>query len=298
MSVEGEGTTPGTATAPTGQVTATPAPGPTSDVTPPASQGKQGQTATTGKPAQTTGTDSTKVDEPTFFDPKSVKPELVPAYKDMQRAFQKKMEAISKDRQKIDAFNAFERDPVGSLQSMAQRMGFSLSRADAQAMAQQGQQHQDQNWEPKTWQEVVEKIGNAATQQARENVLRELSPYLGQIQEMRKVNVEKILDDAAPDWRQYEDDMKGNLSKHPSLVNDPVMLYRMSVPPEVLEGRAAQSVLKRMEDKVKGSQTAGTSTTTKTQVPDFGDKALSFNEAVKAAKASLASRGIHPPRNE
>ena len=56
-------------------------------------------------------------DEPTFFDPNSIPEELKPAYKQMQAAFTKKMQGISGDKQKIEAYNAFMSDPIGQMQS-------------------------------------------------------------------------------------------------------------------------------------------------------------------------------------
>lgn len=274
------GTTAGTATA-EGQAAKAPEATGTTTTAPKSGEGKPGKVAE-GKSKETAPQEST---EDTFFDPKTLAPDLMPAYKNMQKAFSKKMEAISKDRSKIDAYDAFSRDPVGEIQKMASRLGYKLSRADI-AEAQQ----QTQNWEPQTWNEVIDKIKSVTTQQ----VLNDLSPILSQVQEMRKSNIEKLLDDNCPDWRQYEDDMKANIQAHPSLVNDPVKLYRLSVPPEILESRAVQAALKKLEKKVQGANVSGVSTTTKHQSEGFG-KVSTFQDAVEAAKRKLAEQGLHPP---
>ncbi len=284
------GATTGTGTA-AGTTGAAPQGTGTSAPAPKVGDGQPGQVSgagTTGK--QDPGT--TQPAEETFFDPKSVPPELMPAYKEMQKAFSKKTEFISKAKQKIEAYDAFSRDPVGQIQQMAQRLGYKLTRAEAAAVKENAEATPGNEWEPKNWNEVTEKIGQAV----QSKLLEQLSPVISQVQEMRKSNIEKLLDDSAPDWRQYEDDMKANLQSHPSLVNDPVKLYRLSVPQEVLESRATQAALKKLESKVKGAQVGGTSTTTKHQAAGFGEKPLSFNEAVQAAKASLAEQGIYPPK--
>ena len=260
---------------------------------PEAAAGKPGEgkaAGTTGKEAAGTPTPS---EEQTFFDPKTLPPELIPAYKDMQRAFGKKMEALSKDRTKIEAYDAFSRDPAGNLQRMAAQMGFKLTRVDAEAaVAAGGGGPAAGEWEPKTWGEVIEKISQAA----QSGLMRNLSPIIKQVAELQKNTLEKILDDNCPDWRQYEDEMTKNVQNHPSMVDDPVSLYRLSVPPEVLESRAMQAALKKLESKVKGqSGGGGPSTTTKHQPATLGEKPLSFNEAVEAAKAILAERGITRP---
>lgn len=89
--------------------------------------------------------------------------------------------------------------------------------------------------------------------------------------------------------------MMDNLRRHPTLVNDPIQLYRLSVPTEVLESRAMQKALKRMEDKVKGTQVSGGSTTTRKAPAGVPDKAVSFDEAVKYAEQKLAEEGIQKP---
>lgn len=284
------GTTSGTGPA-AGTTGAAPQGTGTSAPAPKTGEGQPGQAQTAGTTGkQDAGTAQTA--EETFFDPKSVPPELMPAYKEMQKAFSKKTELLSKNRQKIEAYDAFSKDPVGQIQQMAQRLGYRLTRAEAAAAAAEASGTAPQGeWEPKTWNEVTDRIGQAV----QSKLLEQLAPVITQVQEMRKSNIEKMLDDSAPDWRQYEDEMRSNLQAHPSLVNDPVKLYRLSVPPEVFESRAAQAALKKLESKVKGAQVGGTSTTTKHQAAGIGDKPLTFNEAVAAAKAALAEQGIHPP---
>jgi hypothetical protein len=272
------GTTPGTETTTGTAATETQGTGKT-EAAPKVGDGKPGA----GKTVETTGKESTgtqKEAEESFFDPKSLSPELIPAYKEMQRAFSKKTEAISKDRSKIEAYDAFSKDPLGQIQTMASRMGYQLTRAEAAKVASEGKTGSG-DWEPTTWGEVIDKI----TSKTQERLIQQLGPIISEVQTLRKGNIEKLLDDNCPDWRQYEDDMKSNIQAHPSLVNDPVMLYRLSVPPEVLETRATQAAIKKLEDKVKGKhQDLGT-----------GDKAMSFNEAVDYAKKKLASEGLHPP---
>src|SRR5574340_1187189 len=65
--------------------------------------------------------------EPTFFDPSAIAEELKPAYKQMQAAFTKKMQALSGERQKIEAYNQFMADPIGQMQQVAKQYGYSLT---------------------------------------------------------------------------------------------------------------------------------------------------------------------------
>jgi len=244
----------------------------------------EGQPAGTGQTTAPSGTGQTQTED-SFFDPKDLSPELMPAYKQMQRAFGKKMEEIKAHRQKIDAYDAFSKDPVTQLQQMASQMGYRLTRAEAQAVADQ-QGGENTPWEPQTWEEVMAR--------AKQEVLKELSPVFSELQTVKKQNIEKMLDDSCPDWRQYEDEMTALLQEHPTLAKDPAKLYALAVPHEILETRATQAALKKLQQKVDSSKVGSTSTT-KTQAPAEPDKPLSFNDAVNFARARLAEQGLKAP---
>ena len=251
----------------------------------------EGQAAAAGTGTTEGGTQQTATES--FFNPQTeletadleairADPNLAAAYKQMQRAFGSKMEGIKGSQTKIDAFDAMNADPIASLQSYAKQYGYNLTRADAAAAVQDATQT-----EPGSWDEVNNRAVDA--------VLEKLQPIIAGLQtqntELRKTNMERVLDDSAPDWRQYEDKMTANLREHPTLANDPSALYRMSVPPEVLESRATQAALKKLQDKTAGSQTSGVSTTRAT---DTGEPSgpVTFNQAVEIAKKKMAEEGI------
>ena len=252
--------------------------------------GTESQGAQAGQPDGNGTTAKGTQEDHTFFDPASLDPALMPAYKNMQAAFTRRMQDAAKHKHKIEAYDSFEKDPVGTMQTIAQRMGYSLTRAQA-AQQLREQQQGDESWQPQSWEEVLTR----AKDMARQEFMQEMSPVVNEVKNLRKSNLESFLDSNAPDWREHEDAMMENLKAHPTLVKDPVKLYRLSVPPEVLEGRAMQKALKKMEEKAKGTQVGGASTTTKKAPHGLPDKALSFDEAVKFAKAKLAEEGLHEP---
>lgn len=262
----------------------------------PADSVLEGKTTSTPEPTGKTEGGTKEGTEQSFFDPRSLDPQLMPAYKEMQKAFSKKTQEISKDRQKIEAYDAFSKDPMGQLQSMASRMGMKLEPA---AQNQGGQQVPGldipPDWSPNSWGEVFSKFLPSLAAEAERRAIEKLRPIIGEVQEIKKNNIEKLLDDSCPDWRQYEDEMKQMVMDHPTLVKDPVKLYKMALPPEVLESRATQQALKKLEAKVKSSNTGGTSTTSKHQAEGIPDKKMSFQESVEFAKAKLAKEGLRPP---
>jgi hypothetical protein len=208
------------------------------------------------------------------------------------------MEAIKANRQKIDAYDNFSKDPVTQLQTMASRLGYKLTRAEAAAAVKEGEGAAatgDGEWQPQSWNEVFQKAAEILAPKMREDFIKEFQPLVNEFQATKKMNVEKLLDDSCPDWRQYEEEMTSLLSDHPTLAKDPVKLYRLALPPEVLETRATQAALKKLQGKVDASKVSGTSTTKATEAA-LPDKAMSFEEAVEAARKSLAAQGIRAPR--
>lgn len=239
---------------------------------------------TAGQPEEGTGEDS----DDSFFNPEDIKdkPELMAAYKQMQKAFTKKMQTIKTERQKIEAFDAFQADPVGQMQAMAERMGYKMTRA--QAAAELNHQQEQNNFEPQSWEDVF----SAMEKRVEAKMAQRYAPVINQVTQMRKQSIENMLDESVPDWRTYEDEMRENLQRYPGMVNDPLTLYRISVPPEVLESRATQKALKKMEDKVKGAKTSGISSKKTSSDAGMPDGPVSFQQAVEIAKAKLAQDGI------
>lgn len=230
-----------------------------------------------------------QADEPTFFDPSALSEELKPAYKQMQAAFTKKMQGLSTERQKIEAYNQFMADPIGQMQQVARQYGYSLTRAEAaQTLNQQGQ---SQQWEPQSWDEVMQK----AEERAEQRVMEKLQPFLGNIQKVTAQTIERQLSEIDPNWRSYEDDMRSTLADHPTLVNDVAKLYRLSVPEEVLTSRAVQTALAKFQSKAEQAKVGGTTKTSRSEpaMPDItkmksGD---AFNAAVEMARKMLSTGG-------
>ena len=229
--------------------------------------------------------------EETFYDPKSAPPELQGEYKKMQAAFTKKMQAVAKNREKVTAYEEFEKNPVSTMQRLAAQYGMKLSPAQAQAAIEgQAPGGISENWNPNSWQEVEQRIAQAT----EKRILSQLSPLLSEVHKMKQTAIEHQLAEIDPSWQAYEDTMISNLKAHPTLAQDPSLLYRMSVPPEQMESRAVQKALKRFEDKGKNAAAAGSSTTGKKPAAGLRE-AKSVQEAWDIAREKLAEDGIHPP---
>ena len=249
-----------------------------------AGQSAGDQTITPPGPAET--------EEDTFFNPADIadKPELMTAYKQMQKSYTQGRQEIADSKHKIDAYDAFYQNPIEQVQRIAQQYGMQLTPAQAADAAQQLQGQTESEWQPQNWNEVMDK----ATQIAEQRIMEKMNPVFSQVQSIRKQSIEQTLSEIDPTWQQYEDGMKANLQSHPTLANDPSMLYRLSVPPEVLESRATQAALKKLETRQQSAGVSGTSTTSKTPGAGLPDKPLSFSDSISAAKKLLAEQGIRP----
>jgi len=238
-----------------------------------------------GQDAGTTDPGPQAPPEDSFFDPNEVPDSLRPAYKNMQAAFTKRMQELSKHRQKVEAYDAFYSNPVENIRNVARQYGIDLGGKQEQT----GPDVTDESYQPKSWAEVFDK----AKEMAKSEVLQELEPFIQGVQQVRKESIEHQLMEIDPTWQQYEDSMKENMARHPSLARDPALLYRVSVPPEVLESRATQRALKRLEAKGQSAQVSASSTTNRQSV-GLPDKPVSFADAVAAAKKKLADDGMAP----
>jgi hypothetical protein len=261
-----------------------------SQTTPPApAPAPEGQPADgQGQGTTTEGAGTQVPPDDTFFDPRELddKPELLAAYKNMQRGYTKKMEGIKEHQQKIDAYDAFYTNPEEQVKQLLTRMGMRMVPIGQQAdAADTGEPYQPQSWDD---------AFNRGAEIAEERIMQKLKPLFGQFQNLRQSTIESQLSEIDPGWQQYEDGMKSNLQQHPTLANDPATLYRMSVPVEVLESRATQAALKKLDAQKQSSDVSRGSTTTKTPATGLPDKPVSFDEAVAAAKKVLADQGITP----
>lgn len=228
--------------------------------------------------AQTTGTGPAADATPSFFDPASIqdKPELLAAYKQMQGSYTRAMQQFAQHRPAIDAYERFLADPRGTLQQLAMNYGLQV--------VERGQDQQpDQEF--KSWEDVKKHFF--------EEFKREmLNPVVNEVKSLKKQSIEMQLDQQFPDWRQYEPQMMDLLREHPSLVNDPGKLYRLAIPPEVLEARATKAAMQKLKGATENAQVSGgTSVRQTTQAPSGP---LTFDEAVEAARKKLASVGMRP----
>ena len=199
----------------------------------------------------------------------------------MQRAFGRKTEELSGGRDKIRQYDEFMKNPVETMRQLAQQYGYQM--VQGQPQDQDGKSKSFENWD----EVMVE---------AERRVMEKLQPVFGEMRDMKKQNVKQALDSSHPDWKTYEDDMMETLRAHPTLVNDPDLLYRMSVPPEVLEARANKKALQKIQDTNESATVQGQSTTTKQTTKSPGK--LTFEQAVEYARQEVKRQGLALPRSE
>ncbi|MBW2621264.1 MAG: hypothetical protein JRD68_00030 [Deltaproteobacteria bacterium] len=223
---------------------------------------------------------------PEFFDPQILvdKPDLKPAYNSMQKAFTKKTMKLAADQKNIDAYKSFEtqfaNDPAGTLDRLAQSQGLQVIRPGASS--DDKPKPFTDGWQPGNWKEVAE--GLMAQVESRIN--QAVNPIKGGLASIENSTFETTLDNLAPEWREYEQDVADTLTMAPGLMKDPAKLLRASLPQKVIEGRAMQAALARMKSQSASGHVGGSSTTT-TRPENEPQGKLTFAEAAVAAKKDL-----------
>jgi len=221
------------------------------------------------------------------FDPKTLPPELQPGYKQMHAAFTKRMQSISQDRDLVDQAKRFMADPITGMQQMARQYGYTLTRAEAAAVATQGTPAQ---WDPASGQDPPDwnTLASALEARAEQRLMQKFGPIIENVQKLQAKQIEAQLDDIDPQWRTYEDSMRDTLREHPTLVKDVQKLYMLSVPRDVMESRATRAAMDRLSKSTQSARVSGTSTARGTSTAPREVK--TFADAVEAAKEQLGKR--------
>lgn len=236
----------------------------------------EGSTATVGN-GQTTGNGPDAGAE-SFFDPSSIqdKPELLAAYKQMQASYTKRMQQYAAHKSKVEAYDKFASDPVGTVKALAAQYGLNLVPSA---------QDQPKDWNPQSWDDVMK--------EAESRVLKKMEPVYGELRNLKKQSIESQLDSKFPDWRTYEPEMMDALNQHPSLVSDPEKLYRIAVPQDVWEAQATAKAMKKLKGATESGQLAGGTTAKPTTQQPSGP--MTFEQAAELARKRVASMGLSRP---
>lgn len=216
--------------------------------------------------------------EPTFFDPSGLSEDLVPAYKQMQGDYTRKLQEIAKSRDKIRAYDAALNDPRGTIEMLARQYEIPVNFGQAQSNGAGTVGAEE--WNPQDWNEVIERAGNAGYERA----MAELRPFVANT---RKSQLERDLDGAFPEWRQYEDRFAQTLQDHPTLATDAHLLAQAATPREVLEAKATQVALRKLEQRSEGNKSKPSSTT---KVPETPQGPMTVQQSYDLAMKQLGGR--------
>lgn len=223
--------------------------------------------------------------EPSFTDidlstlPPEIAAQVEATKKLMQADYTRKTQAIAQDRQKVDAMNAFLSNPLHpDNQRFLAQYGYVLPNQSERQATQS-----NEPYEPQSWEELLTK----AAQMGRDLAMQEMAPITTQMQQMGVERVMSRLNQIDPDWRKYEAEMMQLLNQYPQMAREPDKLYRLAVPPEVMEAR----IFKTISEKYKG-QAQHASTHTKPSAPRSKPgrpKVSNFEEAFALAQQQVKS---------
>lgn len=198
----------------------------------------------------------------------------------MQGEFTRRNQKFSSRAQDLQLVDQFRANPTAVLQQLATQYGLRI--------LQSGQEETPKDWNPQSWDDVKKHFFDEFKKE-------QLAPIESEVRNLKKQNIEQQLTANHPDWRTYEEPMMETLRKHPTLVNDPDTLYRMSVPANVLEARATAAALAKLKGATENAQVSGGTVRAATSSEPTGK--LTFNQAVDVARKRLAARGLTAPAN-
>ena len=228
--------------------------------------------------ASTKVTEGDEPEENLFTDPKDLPDELKPHFKRMQASFTKKMQSAKELSSKAAIVDQFNSDPQGFTRKLMAQVGIGepQSNQSSQNPEQQG------DFSPGSWGDVFGEFEG----RMQSYLNNHFAPVLNEVKEVKQKQIESILDEEAPEWREYDDEMVGLLQTHPTLARDTRKLIQLAIPKEVIEGRAMQKALQRIDKKGKAAQVSKGSSVSKPAISK-GNSRPSFAEAVRQAKSEM-----------
>lgn len=250
-----------------------------------------------------------------FLDPAKLPQELQPIWKKMQATYTKKMQGIKEYKQKAEIIDRFNTDPQFAqnlLQQTAQQMGFTLTRAEARAIAQAQPKDLDvpdeivASIESKLPQELKWMAGTLAS--ATLSGLKAASaPREQQEAQDRQRETEARYDEMAeqlatkaPGWEEHEDDMNDMLNflqsgelQHKRFGSKLELLYNLVNN----NGLATRQAITRMQGAAR-NRISTSQNTTGTVTSNYLDKMMkaptkqtAFQIATEHALEELAQQG-------
>lgn len=210
--------------------------------------------------------------------------------KSLQGDYTRKTQKVAEVRKMADAYQAFLRDPHGTLQNVATQLGYKLNPINGGGGNQPAKASNMEDFDPQSWGEVMAKMKESIMAELTPHLNEKVSPLMNEVQSMRQKEFESQLTSIDPMWHQYQDDIMQNLQQYPSLMADPKKLYMMSVPTKVFESRMTQNAINKVKKSTSSNSPFSGSKTTKRPGTTSPNKLMSFQEAVEYAKAQLGKR--------
>jgi hypothetical protein len=184
--------------------------------------------------------------------------------------YTKKTMGIKASEKQLAEYKQLMADPEGAARRFLAEKGYHIVQKD--------QTGQPKNWEPKTWKDVEDLI----QQRAEEIANKQLNPMLKEVSTLKQQSIEARLDSDYADWRTYEEAMVQNLTEHPTLSKNLDLLYRLSVPQDVIEQRAYKKAMEKLKGGSDASQISGAKTTS-TQTSQRPEGKLTMDQAWQLA---------------
>jgi len=237
-----------------------------------------------------------------FIDPRDLPPEIVPHFKRMQAAFTKKMQAVARDRDKVELVNKYRSDPDFArqfIQQELQRFGVGAQTAQPQA-PQGGGGRPPQPFVDAITQKLPQELqwmAPAIAEATYASVAHLTAPMLQQnqnrVREERESEWDGLAQDLSqrqPGWEAHEDDMLEiyDFLQSPKLKH-PVYGSKLDLLLNLVTGNAAatQRAIQRMSDAGRSRTTTGQPS--RTTIPNISDRVRKAPDTRSAWKIAADS---------
>jgi hypothetical protein len=213
----------------------------------------------------------TSVEE--IYDINALPEELQPLAKKLQASFTKKMQKLSGERQKIEVYDQFAADPVGTMKRLAKSYGYDLKELGASDISSKSEDETVEQWLEKRLEDKLSRV---------------LQPYAEKLGKIEESTFKTYLDTFYPDWYDYEDQMVDLLRKHPTLRNDIDTLYQLATIDKV-ESKTIKETIESFKKKKDNIVDANKQSTANVNLEPSTERRMSLKEAMQLAKKQIST---------
>jgi len=244
----------------------------------------------------------------TFFDPKTLPPELQGTWKRMQGAYTRKMQQFAANRDKADLVDRFNTDPAVRrqiLQQYAHELGLQVNRgeaADTGAPKSKAPAEFVENFRSNLPQELkwmAESLAGGFWDANQASLAPMQQQLESQLIGSREQEFDSLAADLPPGWEEHEDEMsdlldflQGSAMRHPVFGSKPSLLYQLVTGQAMATTQAIERMGQAAQNRMSSSRNGAR---VQPNIAERIMKTRNISEAIRmageAAMADMEAKG-------